>query len=131
VIVNDRPNFSIILNELSLIPRKTGTCAMPFSFVSKLVAIHRESSPIYDRHVVNFFGVKAPTASQPKPDRISWYIRFLNQVAFDYAAWAQDGKIVSILERLQARDDRLAHCHVSRLVDFLVWKAGSEKLLKK
>jgi hypothetical protein len=129
VIVNGQPEFPTILNELSLIPRKKGDCAMPFSFVSKLVAIHRETSPIYDRHVLNFFGQKAPAAANPKADRIAWYVSFLKQVAANYAVWAQDMRVTPILNRLKARDQRLAQCDDIRLVDFLVWKVGNQKLL--
>lgn len=129
VIANGQPEFQTILNELSLIPRKKGDCAMPFSFVSKLVATHLETSPIYDRHVVAFFGAKVPTASQPKQNRIAWYVDFLKRVALDYATWATDARITPILDRLQARDQRLAQCDVVRLVDFLVWKVGNQKLL--
>ena len=129
VIVNGAPDFSAILTELSVIPRKTGNCAMPFSFVSKLVAMHRETSPIYDRHVLAFFGEKAPKPSQPKKERITWYVGFLNQVASDYATWSQDGRIIPIINRFKTRDDRLALCNVIRLVDFLVWKVGNLKLL--
>lgn len=129
IFVNGQPDFSTILNELSLIPRKKGDCAMPFSFVSKLVAIHRETSPIYDRHVRDFFGAKAPAAAMPKADRITWFVGFLNQAATDYAAWAQDARVTQILDRLKAREPQLAQCDAIRLIDFLVWKVGNQKLL--
>ena len=129
VIVNGQPDFFTILNELSLIKRKKGDYAMPFSFVSKLVAIHRERSPIYDRHVLNFFRVKAPAASKPKPERIKWFVDFLYDVAADYITWAQDDRVIPILDRLKKRDDRLAKCDDIRLLDFLVWKVGNQKLL--
>lgn len=129
VIVSGQPDFSTILNELSLIPRKKGDCAMPFSFVSKLVAIHRETSPIYDRYVLNFFTGKAPAAKIPKANRITWYVGFLKQVAADYSAWAQHARVATILNRLKQRDQGLTHCHEIRLLDFLVWKVGNQKLL--
>ena len=129
VIVNGEPNFARILNELRLIPRMQGDLAMPFSFVSKLVAIHLETSPIYDRHVVNFFDENAPPPATPAADRIAWYIAFLNAVAADYTAWAQDVSIVPILDRLKTRDAQLAQCANIRLLDFLVWKVGNQKLL--
>ncbi len=129
IMADGLPDFTTILNELSLIQRKKGDYAMPFSFVSKLVAIHRETSPIYDRHVMDFFGQKAPAATLPKPDRIAWYVGFLSQVAADYAAWAKDVRVIPILNRLKARDPQLAHCDAIRLVDFLVWKVGNQKLL--
>jgi hypothetical protein len=129
VIVNGQPDFPTILNELSLIPRRKGDCAMPFSFVSKLVAIHLETSPIYDRHVLNFFKEKAPASAKPKATRIEWYVGFLNRVAADYAAWAKDERVTPILNRLKARDQQLVQCDDIRLMDFLVWKVGNQKLL--
>jgi hypothetical protein len=129
VIVNGQPDFTAILNELSLIPGKRGYGAMPFSFVSKLAAVHLETSPIYDRHVLDFFGAKPPAASRPKPDRITWYLGFLKQVSADYAAWAKNAPISLIINRLKARDHQLAQCDVIRLMDFLVWKVGNQKLL--
>lgn len=130
VVVNDQPEFQKILNELRLIPRKQGDFAMPFSFVSKLVTTHCETSPIYDRHVLSFFSQKPPAAATTCPnDRIDWYVGFLNQVATDYAAWAQDERVTPILNRLRARDQQLGQCEVIRLMDFLVWKVGNQKLL--
>lgn len=129
IMASGRPVFTEILSELSMIPGKNGHCVMPFSFVSKLVAIHRESSPIYDRHVLGFFEEEAPTAAIPKADRIMWYVDFLNQVAADYATWARDERVAPILKRFKARDGQLARCDVVRLLDFLVWKVGNQKLL--
>ena len=43
--------------------------SFPFSFVSKLVAIHYENFPIYDRHVLTFFRTKAPGAKVEKQAR--------------------------------------------------------------
>jgi hypothetical protein len=129
VIVNGEPDFATISTELSLIPRKKGDYAMPFSFVSKLVGMHRESSPIYDRHMLSFFGQEAPAASQPKQDRITWFVGFLNQVAADYATWARDERIIPIINRLKARDERLPRCDINRLMDLLVVKVGNQKLL--
>jgi hypothetical protein len=102
---------------------------MPYSFVSKLVSIHRENSPIYDRHVLAFFGQQAPAASVPNQNRITWYVGFLRQVATDYATWAQDARVIPILDRLKARDQRLAQCDPVRLIDFLIVKVGNQKLL--
>lgn len=129
MIVNGRPNFFPILTELSGIKRKKGDCAMPFSFVSKLVAMHLESSPIYDKHVLAFFMKKAPAAAVDKSKRIEWYVDFLNDVSRSYRAWANDSMVKPILERLKTRDGKLKNCHDVRLLDFLVWKVGSRKLL--
>ncbi len=130
VVVNDKPDFATILNELCAIPRKKGDCAMQFSFVSKLVAMHLESGPIYDRHVLTFFGQEVPARSVGNDSRIAWFIGFLRDVASDYSTWAHDDRVIPIVNRLKTRDRRLGHCHVIRLLDFLVWKVGNQKLLK-
>lgn len=129
VIVNGQREFSTILTALSRIRRKKQDYAMPFSFVSKLVAIHSESSPIYDRHVVAFFRENVPVASVDKKKRIQWFVGFLDRVGRSYEAWAEDDRIKPILNRLKARDSRLEKCDEVRLVDFLVWKVGNQKLL--
>lgn len=126
---NRSPNYATLLNDLYEIPRKKGDKALQLSFVSKLVAMHDEARPIYDRHVLSFFGKKAPAASKPRKDRIDWYVSFLDDVAEDYAQWANDSDVKDILNRLKTRDSRLCKCHVVRLLDFLVWKVGNQKLL--
>ena len=129
LVVDDKPDYSSILTTLRKIPRKKGDYVLHLSFVSKLVAIHRESSPIYDRYVLKFFNAKTPATSISQEKRIEWYVKFLNDVANDYAKWANDQRIIPILERLKARDSRLGQCDVVRLMDFLVWKVGNQKLL--
>jgi len=131
VFVNDQPDFSGILDKFSKIKRKKGDYAMPFSFVSKLVAMHCEASPIYDRHVLDFFRKKATASSVMKDTRIKWYVAFLNYVGRSYATWANDPRVAEILDRFKSRDRQLANCHAIRLVDFLVWKVGSQRLLTK
>jgi len=129
VIIKGLPDFNTILNRLFVIPRKQGDYAMPFSFVSKLVAMHSEKSPIYDRHVLAFFGEKAPDSNISIQNRINWFENFLNQTATDYETWAQDKQIIPILNKLKKRDSRLSQCDDLRLIDFLVWKIGNKKLL--
>lgn len=131
VFLNEQPDFLGILNQLSGIKRKKGDYAMPFSFVSKLAAMHCESSPIYDRHVLTFFREKAPAASFEKAARIRWYLDFLEYVARNYETWANDSRVAEILDRLKCRDRGLVNCHVVRLMDLLVWKVGSQRLLPK
>ena len=131
VLLNGQPDFSGILCTLSGLRRKQGDYAMPFSFVSKLVAIHREASPIYDRHVLAFFGKKAPAASAKVATRIEWYQGFLDHVSQSYKLWAEDHRVAQIMDRFKSRDALLASCHVVRLMDFLVWKVGNQKLLSE
>lgn len=131
VLVNGQPNYAGILDVLSGFESRTKHFALPFSFVSKLVAIHSEDFPIYDRHVLAFFRTKAPGAKVEKLARIAWYVNFLTLVRRSYEAWAEDKRVLPILKRLRARDKELSGCHVVRLMDFLVWKVGNRKLLPK
>lgn len=118
-------DFVPILEELRAIPRRTGDHALHLSFASKLVAMHKEDSPIYDRHVVAFFGAKVPLPSA----RVDWFTGFLGRVAGDYEPWAAEPSVATILDRLKSRDPRLDSCHNVRLMDFLIWKVGSQRLL--
>lgn len=131
VVVNGQPAFSEILTELYGIERKRRDHAMPYSFVSKLVSMHCECSPIYDQYVRAFFRVTAPAASVKNSTRIAWFIGFLDQVAKTYRTWATDERIQNTLEKLRARDPGLSKCHEVRLLDFLVWKVGNQKLLTR
>ncbi len=91
--------------------------------------MHLESSPIYDRHVLAFFGESPPPASLEKEQRIAWYLDFLGFVARSYQSWATDPAVSMILSRLKLRDGQLAECDPIRLIDILVWKVGNQKLL--
>jgi hypothetical protein len=129
VLSNGEPRFAPILGELYSIPRRQGDHALQLSFVSKLVAIHSETSPIYDTHVQTFFREYDPGTSVGQPERAAWFVDFLKRVSDSYAVWAQDERLAPILQRFKARDEKLALCHVNRLLDFLVWKVGNQKLL--
>lgn len=131
VIVGGRPAFSAILMELCAIKRRRGDCAMPFSFVSKLVAMHDEASPVYDRHVLAFFNGKAPPASTEKSKRIEWFERLLQRISASYTIWSSDTRMSPVLERFKRRDEKLADLHPVRLMDFLIWKVGNAGLLAK
>lgn len=129
VLLNKKPDFLGIFKQLSGFKRRNGDFAIPFSFVSKLVAIHYEASPIYDRHILAFFGQKPSSASIERATRIELYLDFLEYVARSYSAWARDPVIADILDRFKTRDRQLRDCHVVRLMDFLVWKVGRQQLL--
>jgi len=123
------PDYARVLNELSAIRRRKGDFAMPFSFVSKLVAMHDERQPIYDRHVCSFFEEQPPPASLEKRKRIDWFVAFLNTVRESYEAWAGDTRMATVLTRLRKRDKQMSNCSVVRQIDFLVWKIGNQILL--
>lgn len=130
VLVPGESDFATILKKLYWILRKQGDHALQLSFVSKLVAIHCEASPIYDSRVQKFFGEYDPGTSIDQDERIRWYIDFLQRVSGTYTAWAHDTRVIPIMDRLKKRDARLAECHPVRLMDFLVWKVGSLQLLQ-
>ena len=129
VVINGKPQFKSILNELSKYKNKRGYSTLQLSFVSKLVGIHQENSPIYDRHVRNFFDEKQPDSSINNDIRIEWFVNFLEKVYSNYEQWAALNDIKTILNELKERDSRLKECSNTRLLDFLVWKVGNRKLL--
>lgn len=124
-----RPDFSSIVLELAAFPNRKGHRSLQFSFVSKLVAMHDELSPIYDRHVRAFFAPAFPSNTDHDFARTEIMRQFLAHVERQYCMWATDARVTIILDRLKERDARLRDCHPVRLLDFLVWKVGNQKLL--
>lgn len=118
-------DFSAIVGELAPIKDPRGRTRLQFSFVSKLVAIHQEASPIYDKHVKNFFGESNPPYRLHAAGRIAYVADFLEFVAGRYKGWSQDPRLAAILDRVRDRDPRLWNCDAVRLVDFLVWRVGN------
>lgn len=53
----------------------------------------------------------------------------LGGIERSYTAWNNDQRVVTILERFKRRDKKLHNVHPVRLMDFLVWKVGRERLL--
>lgn len=117
-----------ILRELSCFRRANRTRALHFSFVSKLVAFHDESSPLYDKHVAKFFDWRRPKNIIPKDERIRKFCEFLESVSCSYEIWQKNPRVRQILENLKNRYRMLGNCHSTRLLDFLIWKAGNGKL---
>lgn len=131
VMLDGEPDFEGILTELSSFERRSGSKGMPFSFVSKLVNMHDESSAIYDRHVANLFSLRPPAAKVAGKVRIQEFIAILDEIERSYITWSRNKRVAEVLTRFRRRDPRLKKCHVVRRLDFLVWKIGSEELLKK
>ncbi|HIG31741.1 MAG TPA: hypothetical protein EYQ50_29565 [Verrucomicrobiales bacterium] len=99
------------------------------SFVSKLVNIHVESSPIDDVHVRDLLGEKLPYTYINIDNKIDWFERHLREIKSTYEEWGKDKRIFTILERFKSKDKGLQSCHIVRLMDFLVWKVGNQNLL--
>ena len=121
-IENGKPNLPLIFEELRKADPKDHR--IQFAFVSKLVNIHVESSPIWDTNVLRFFGKNLPFSLYDRKVRIAWFVKFLSELATTYLTWAEDARVKAVLENFKSRDAQLGQCHVVRLMDFLVWKAG-------
>jgi hypothetical protein len=119
----DEPLYALLLRELYEIPRHKGDKALPCSFVSKLIAIHDESRPLFDRYVSRFFGVAAPQSSSLDL-RIAGFVSNLANVRANYYTWIKDERFLRALEELCDRIPELRSCHLVRACDFLVWQAG-------
>lgn len=119
--------YTPILIELHAFERLKGGPSIQASFVSKLVAIHDESRPIYDRHVSNFFGMGVPTIGTPE-FRIAGFVANLVRIQEQYEEWAGDPRFGAIQATVFKKQPRLKDCHPSRLCDLLVWTVGSKGL---
>lgn len=120
---NNEPYYFILL-KLYDIPRHQGDKALQFSFVSKLIAFHDESRPLWDSNVRKFFGLGPPEFGSPE-FRISGFVRNLNEIAKRYDAWTQDERFAKILLDIRNKKPELASCHNIRICDFLVHNAGA------
>lgn len=119
------PSFSEVVGSLAHIPTPSGKRALQFSFASKLVAMHRENSPIYDRHVRSFFNEKLPSQKLSDESRILLVDEFLRHVENSYEGWMSELRVQAMLKRMAIRDPNLGKCHANRLLDILVWKVGN------
>ncbi|NQU42323.1 hypothetical protein HQ520_03505 [bacterium] len=119
--------YTDILQDLYQFPRRKGDHSLQCSFVSKLVAIHDENRPIFDRHVSDFFGLGPPSAGSPI-FRIAGFISNLEAIRANYMAWGENEKIRGILGRLLRQCPELEDCAVPQLIDFLIWAAGNKRL---
>lgn len=119
------PTYARLLRKLYEIPRHKSDKALPCSFVSKLIAIHDESRPLFDRYVSRFFGLAAPQ-SVSLDLRIAGFVANLAVVRANYHAWTEDARFQEVFEQLRNRILELRDCHVVRVCDFLVWQAGKQ-----
>ncbi len=126
-IQDDDDPYTPILIELYQIPRRKGDKALQCSFVSKLVAIHDESHPIFDRHVSDFFGITVP--SNGSVDfRVAGFLANLKYLRKTYESWSEDSEFQKVLLVVKQRHPYLNDCTTSRIADFLVWTVGRKKL---
>jgi hypothetical protein len=110
-----------LLLDLYEFPRRGGVKTLEFSFVSKLVAFHDETRPLFDRNVRRFFGLGPPDFGCCE-FRISGFIDNLNEIARRYNDWLEQKTFAEIIDRLRWRFPDLAARHSVRLCDFLVHK---------
>ncbi|HEY5550376.1 MAG TPA: hypothetical protein VIK52_00705 [Opitutaceae bacterium] len=120
------PDFRGLLEKFQAIPNRKGMASLQCSFVSKLVASRDESWPLYDRHVGNFFGLFVPNVGSV-PYRAEILIGQLEFIRQKYLGWSALD-LAHALATLRTRIPALVECHDVRVVDFLVWTAGNEKL---
>ncbi len=116
-----------ILTELSRIKTHKKSYMLPVSFVSKLVAIHDESRPLFDRHVSDFFGIGCPRTGDFLM-RARGFVANLDVIRSRYLEWGKEGRVAEVLSEFRGRYPMLADTHDVRLCDFLVWVIGNRKL---
>ncbi len=119
--------YTPLLLDLHEIKLLNGHQALEFSFVSKLVTTHDESQPIYDKHVLAFFGVKAPGPGSQQ-ERIAEFRHILATVRGHYASWVVDPRFAPLRKTLVDTEPELANSHPHRLCDMLVWTVGGKRI---
>ena len=128
--VMDNPQYGPLLSELYNIPRIQGDLVLQCSFVSKMVAIHDESRPLYDKYVGAFFGLTVPQTG-PTEFRITGFVANLEIIRGYYFAWINDPRFQSVFERVLNRIPELRSCNLIRVCDFLVWQTGKEATFRR
>jgi hypothetical protein len=116
----------VALEKLLPIERIKGDKALQFSFVSKLVAIHDEQQPIFDRYIGFFFGIGPPSLMLLPEFRIMGFLQNLAEIRRRYEAWSKDKMFTEVLCDLRRKIPDLADCHEVRICDFLVWSVGKK-----
>jgi len=119
--------YTAILLDLYRFERRTGDRSIQASFVSKLVSIHDESRPIFDRHVSNFFGIGVPSTGTPE-FRVAGFVANLRLIEDHYEAWAADDRFLALRRAVHKKQPKLTACHPSRVCDLLVWTVGDREL---
>lgn len=122
-----RDPYTPLLKTLYRFPRRKGDRALQVSFVSKLVAFHDESRPLYDVHVKDFFGFSPPSVG-PIDFRIAGFVANLQNIQTQYEAWSTNPRFAKIIQPLCKKNPSLRNCHPNRLCDFLVWTVGAYDL---
>jgi hypothetical protein len=115
--------YTPLLLELYRFRRRKGDRVIHASFVSKLVAMHDESRPLFDKFVSRFFGLTVPSVGSVE-FRIAGFVSNLERIGDTYKSWAKDRRFCRIVKTLFRKHPQLKTCHPSRVCDFLVWKVG-------
>jgi len=121
------PPYEQLLLELHPIKRRKGDNVLAASFVSKLVAMHDESRPLFDRHVSHFFGLYVPSAG-PLEFRIAGFVSNLDTIRGYYLAWSKEPEFRSVIAALKNKIPSLESCRDVRICDFLVWTVGRQRI---
>jgi hypothetical protein len=119
--------YTPVLMHLYTYKRRKGDQVLAFSFVSKLVAIHDESQPLYDKHVSAFLGITPPKTGT-NDFKIAGFLQNLRIIRSTYAQWSDHQDFVDVLTTFRAKFRQVSQCHNGRLFDFLVWAVGHYKI---
>lgn len=126
--IKDAPEpHAVMLKKLYKIKGSNGRQALQCSFVSKLVAIHDETYPIYDKHVGCFFGISVPSYGDVD-FRITGFLTNLMWLRETYHKWSRNTQFQAIVTKMKKKHPSLSQCSDSRLADFLVWTVGRKEL---
>jgi hypothetical protein len=93
------------------------------SFVSKLVSIHDETRPLYDRYVGGILGITHPRGNDFNL-RIDGFFHNLNHIFDLYQDWSADPEGAHLVANFREHFEGFGLVHPHRILDFCVWSAG-------
>lgn len=117
--------YSEILLNLYRFKRRRGDRSLQCSFASKLVGIHDESWPIYDKYVREFFGMGVPAAGSIA-FRAAGFASNMRLIKQRYQEWCACPQFNGTVEPLYEKNPGLRACHPHRALDVLVWTVGAK-----
>jgi len=123
ILSNRETDLRKILDILYTIPRKNGTKAIHFSFVTKLLHTKNNDLPIYDSLVGEAFGLKV--IGHNKEDKINSCIKIYDKLKRYYKKLLTNERIKKIIldfrKNFNCGKEKISD---TKVLDFIIWSKG-------
>jgi len=126
ILSNRETDLRKILDRLYIIPRKNGTKAVHFSFVTKLLHTENNNLPIYDSLVGKAFGLRV--TGKTKKDKIDSCVEIYDKLKWYYKKLLNSRRVKGIILAFR----RNFNCDKKKIsdtkvLDFIIWANGQLK----